>query len=71
MGAVWSDLIAAYAAIAGTLVLLAGVRRSGWFWERTSAQLFRKLLGDDGARVAFVVLGVLGVGMGVLIAVVQ
>ena len=71
MGAVWTYAVATYAAVVGSLVLLGAFRQSGWFWERTSAQLVRKLFGDDGARVAFVVLGFLAIGMGVLIVLVQ
>ncbi|MCK6074851.1 Imm17 family immunity protein [Paenibacillus silvae] len=58
-------LIALLAIAAGIFSLLGGINNWDWFMKSFRAGLFVKTIGRQGARVVYVVLGVVMIGIGV------
>jgi hypothetical protein len=52
----------------GIIIALAGLFNWSWFMERQAQRLFsfEKMIGRNGARIAFVILGAIFIILGVL-----
>lgn len=61
-----STTTAIFVMLAGAFAIAGGILNWDWFMEHRRARIFVRLLGRQGARVLYALLGVAIIGLGVV-----